>query len=474
MNQLLQHKWIFYSILTFLGLNFILIANDFHWFTLIPFALIVIFFALFSADKIFYTIAFFAPISFNIEELDIDFGLYIPTEPLLFGLTVLFFLRAISGFKLDKKLLTNGITIVVISHLAWIFITALTSSMPLVSIKFFISRFWFVIPLFFMAYFFLNDLSKMKKLLWLYITPLCFVVVYTFVRLWQQGFMDKASHWVMQPFFKDHTSYGAILAMVFPFAFYEFLRPNQTADKKFFKGLVFVILTIGVISSYTRAAWVSLVAALGIAILIWLKINWKLLLIGVIAVLGVLFHYQNDIQIMLNKNNQDSSQDLAEHVQSISNVATDASNLERLNRWNCAIKMFQEKPIFGFGPGTYMFQYGAFQHSADLTIISTNFGTLGNAHSEYLGPLAEQGLLGMVFVILLVIVFSVVAISTYYKLENKEEQNFLLVIFLGICTYFIHGVLNNYLDTDKASVLVWSFLAMIVVLNVNRGEKFKL
>ena len=29
----------------------------------------------------------------------------------------------------------------------------------------------------------------------------------------------------------------------------------------------------------------------------------------------------------------------------------------------------------------------------DLTIISTNFGDGGNAHSEYLSPLAEQGFL---------------------------------------------------------------------------------
>ena len=33
-----------------------------------------------------------------------------------------------------------------------------------------------------------------------------------------------------------------------------------------------------------------------------------------------------------------------------------------------------------------------FQDASDLTIISTNFGDGGNAHSEYLGPLSEQGI----------------------------------------------------------------------------------
>ena len=34
------------------------------------------------------------------------------------------------------------------------------------------------------------------------------------------------------------------------------------------------------------------------------------------------------------------------------NVSTDASNLERINRWNCAIRMYAERPFLGHGPGT--------------------------------------------------------------------------------------------------------------------------
>jgi hypothetical protein len=37
---------------------------------------------------------------------------------------------------------------------------------------------------------------------------------------------------------------------------------------------------------------------------------------------------------------------------------------------------------------------------------------------------------------------------------------------LSLVTYFTHGVLNNYMDTDKASVPIWSFIAIIVVIDV--------
>jgi putative inorganic carbon (hco3(-)) transporter len=33
-------------------------------------------------------------------------------------------------------------------------------------------------------------------------------------------------------------------------------------------------------------------------------------------------------------------------------------------------------------------------------------------------------------------------------------------------TYFIHGVLNNYLDTDKASIPFWGFIAIIVAIDI--------
>jgi len=39
-------------------------------------------------------------------------------------------------------------------------------------------------------------------------------------------------------------------------------------------------------------------------------------------------------------------------------------------------------------------------------------------------------------------------------------------IYLGLMTYFIHGVLNNYLDTDKASAPFWGFLAILVVIDL--------
>jgi hypothetical protein len=47
------------------------------------------------------------------------------------------------------------------------------------------------------------------------------------------------------------------------------------------------------------------------------------------------------------------------------------------------------------------------------------------------------------------------------------------MLFLGIFTYFVHGALNNFLDTDKASVPFWAFLAAITVLDLKYSTSKK-
>jgi O-antigen ligase len=128
--------------------------------------------------------------------------------------------------------------------------------------------------------------------------------------------------------------------------------------------------------------------------------------------------------------------------------------------------MFEERPFFGWGPGTYSFVYAPFQLSGEKTIISTNAGDMGNAHSEYIGPLCESGVLGTLT--FLGIVFTIIWTGwhLYYKLTDKVHRGLMLSILLGMVTYFLHGALNNFLDTDKASVPFWGFAAMLVAADL--------
>jgi O-antigen ligase len=186
----------------------------------------------------------------------------------------------------------------------------------------------------------------------------------------------------------------------------------------------------------------------------------------------VLFYNQlGEVIYQMGKNKQQSSANISEHVQSISNITNDDSNLERMNRWSCAWRMFLRKPVFGWGPGTYMFQYAPFQMVREKTVISTNMADRGNAHSEYLGPLSESGFLGMLSFIAIVVVTLVSGFNTYWKLKERKHKILILSVILGLITYYVHGVLNNFLDTDKASAPFWGFTAIIVALDIYNIRK---
>ena len=48
--------------------------------------------------------------------------------------------------------------------------------------------------------------------------------------------------------------------------------------------------------------------------------------------------------------------------------------------------------------------------------------------------------------------------------EDKEMKTLILTMVLALVTYFVHGILNNYLDTDKAAVPIWGFCAAFIAL----------
>jgi putative inorganic carbon (HCO3(-)) transporter len=39
-------------------------------------------------------------------------------------------------------------------------------------------------------------------------------------------------------------------------------------------------------------------------------------------------------------------------------------------------------------------------------------------------------------------------------------------VFLGLTTYYLHGALNNFLDTDKVAVPFWAFTAIVVLMDL--------
>lgn len=473
MTERVKLYWVYGLSILFILLNAALVVKEFYWSLLFPLAAVVLVMYIFALDKLLLLITFITPLAVNFRSFEANLGVSLPTEPMLFGVLLIFIIKLVAGGDYDKRIFRHPLTLAVILNLTWILITTFTSELPWISVKFLLARLWFVVPFFFVAAILFRKFSNTRRFIWLYTISLLIVIGYTLFRHAGYGFDEESGHWVMDPFYNDHTAYGAAIAMFIPFMAAFSFDKSYSFSIRTTSLIVFIVLIVAVILSYSRAAWISLIAAFAVYMAVLLRIKFKWIATVLIIFVISFFSFQHQIIEVLERNEQDSSTDLLEHVHSIYNITSDASNLERINRWQAGIRMFNERPYLGWGPGTYQFLYAPFQRSKEKTVISTNAGDLGNAHSEFIGPMAEQGFFGMVTVALILIIGIYTGLKVHKNTEDKRVKTMALVAVLSLVTYFTHGLLNNFLDTDKASVPVWGMFAMILALDLYHKKKLR-
>ena len=192
------------------------------------------------------------------------------------------------------------------------------------------------------------------------------MAIVTTVKHASYAFDEKIADWIVSPFYNDHTAYGAALAMYIPVMCGMLFMKNISNTIKILCFVLLTIFLISIIVSFARAGWLSLVVALAVLVSLLLKIKFRTILVTLIASVVIFMSFQTEILMILGRNNTDSDGDITANIESMSNISTDASNLERINRWSCAYEMFKERPVLGWGPGTYMFQYAPFQNEQDF------------------------------------------------------------------------------------------------------------
>ena len=449
----------------------LLVRKECYVFFALPVVLGVLLLYVYSIDKVMFLVALVTPLSVNIQNIMGNMSLSLPAEPLLMGMLIVYLANLILNGHYDKRIASHPISIVFYCMFIWMAFTTIASEVPLVSLKYILSRLWFIVPSFFFCTFLFKDRKNIDLFVWLYSLGLLIVVAYSIYRHSHWGFSNQSAHWVMTPFYNDHTAYGAALAMYFILALTYLFMPNVSLKLKIVIAGVVALLGLALMLSQCRTAWISVVAALGVLICVLLKIKFKWILTIAVVLMGLVFAFQNQIVDALEHNKQDASGDIVENIRSMTNISTDASNLERINRWQSAFRLFKERPIVGWGPGTYQFVYAPYQMSREKTIISTNLGDAGNAHSEYIGALAEMGVFGSLLMVAIVAVAVYCGLNAYKKAKEKSVRVLVLGVTLTVVSYFTHGFLNNFLDTDKLAVPVWSCLAIIAAIDMyHTGE----
>lgn len=442
----------------------------------LPVVLLLAWVAITKPKYILYFLAFATPLSVHLlDERYSSVNLSLPTEPLIIFLFIGVLLKMLKSKKLVVPEVTILLSVLILADFSWMTITAITSTMPIISAKYVLMKSWYIGIFYFLLTRYFRNESVAKKFIWSFIVAVVILSLYTLVVHAGGGFTRAYAYTAMRPFLPDHGMYAACISFVVPVLFVFTIHGRQmgyTSVMRVACLVLFLFMVLAVAMSFTRASWLSLVISLVLYLVFLLKIQFKQFILFVMLALGGILANMDYLLTDLSRNKNESDDNIENHLQSVGNVSSDPSNLERLNRWGSGVRMWEEKPIMGWGPGTYTFQYGQFQLPHEMTIISTNAGELGGIHSEYLRPLAESGFLGTVFLVLIVIAVFSIAFK-HQRVLRGSARYLSMAVFLGLVTYFAHGVLNNYTEFDIIAVPLYSFMAVLTAIELNLSHAKK-
>ena len=300
------------------------------------------------------------------------------------------------------------------------------------------------------------------------------IVIYATIQFYRHDFDIQSSVLIARPFYFDHALLSACLSLLAGIYGARLWVAFQSKKRKlsFAYLIIQAFLVAGIILSFSRAAWISFLISLvliGVVILFKFSKLWSMLtLVGIIGVLAIILTVATSNQAAPTSSKPDN---WLEHFSSITNFKDNVSNLERINRYRCAYRMFLDRPVIGFGAGTYRVAFLPYQKPEEMTRISVTTagvhppGRGGSAHSEYLRALSETGLPGFLILAGMVISVLITGLRIYFKSRHPCHGWYAIGILYGLCTFFVHGLFNNFLEQHKVSVLFWSMLMFLVLLD---------
>ncbi|MCK5763416.1 MAG: O-antigen ligase family protein [Clostridiales bacterium] len=141
------------------------------------------------------------------------------------------------------------------------------------------------------------------------------------------------------------------------------------------------------------------------------------------------------------------------------------SEFDRIGMWIAAIKLFKQSPLIGIGINNY-YKYYIYEHPF---FFQLHLQQLPVAHNLFLNTLAEQGIIGLsALVIILSRLFKNI---NYYVKSLSPKVKEIGFAFMG---FFVFFITHNLLDTVWTSYAheVSTMTLMIFILFVNISKKY--
>ncbi len=468
----IQLKYFCYFSFLLMAASAMTILFDQSGWLLLSMAVLLCFFIGHRPVVIFYILIASIPWSVEYKVSD-SFATDLPDEPLM--LLITFSIIAFIFFnkrKISWQKISSPLFLLLLLQFAWIFIASLFSTNTLTSYKFLLAKSWYLFAFVIAPVILLND---RKKILTTALTFSIGMILYTIVAMsrhaWQ-GFTFGSINESVEPFFRNHVTYSALLVCVFPLVvlFLDIVSKKQ----KLVLLVVLIFLVAATYFSYARGAWLAVFIGL---ITFWL-LKKRLLVYAyvlfILVMLSTVIWLKKDdryIKYAHDYNTTIFHTNFKEHL-----VATyrlkDVSTAERFYRWIAGVRMVKDYWQTGTGPGTFYPIYQGYAIGAFKTWVSRN-DDHSTVHNYFLLTLIEQGVIGLLLLLFLIGYLFYTAQRIYQQAKDifwKRTVTVVAVTLSMVCTV---NFLSDLIGTDKIGSVFYLCIAFLIIADSQTRKEIK-
>lgn len=419
---------------------------------------------------IFFLLIFSLPFSFEYH-FSASLGTDIPDEGLMVLASFIFIAHWIYQPSLvPGSFFRHPIFLILVIMLGWTLVSIIFSTHSWISIKFLLAKFWYLGAFVLAAYIVFSDPRNIKIAGLVLIISMFIIVLVVLIRHGFNGFQFANINKALQPFFRNHVNYSAMLVCLIPISIAAWkLLPSSY---KVLMLVVIVIFFIALFFSYSRGAWLALPIGIAAA---WLASKKKLFLAYIItllmvaSVLGWLINEDRYLRFAPEYRTTIFHEDFREHW-----VATyqlkDVSTAERFYRWVAGVRMVNDKCITGFGPNCFYEEYKPYAVPAFKTWVSRN-DDHSTVHNYFLLTAIEQGIPGLLLLICLFGAMIWFAEKNYHNAANDDERVIALTAASIISILLLLNFLSDLIETDKAGSIFFLCIAVLVTCTKDKSDR---
>lgn len=447
------------------------IFSFYYWVVIIPFVVLFFYLGWQQWQFIFFLLIF--SLSWSTEySFSASLGTDLPDEPLMVLTAALFiaywFYKPSEISQTWKHPLINLLFL----HLCWIFFSIFFSTDWLVSLKFFLAKSWYAAAFVFTPLIIFRNNRAIRIVALIFLFSILVLIILAMYRHYQLGLTFAKINDAVQPFFRNHVNYSAMVVCALPILMAVFQLHKKSRLLIILAG---IIVSCALFLSYSRGAWLALLIGAASYWLIQKKILFISFIAAIIFTTASLFWIsKNDryLQFAHDYKTTIFHKNFQEHL-----IATyrlkDVSTAERFNRWIAGVRMINNKWATGYGPNTFYINYKPYAIPVFRTWVSANKDR-STVHNYFLLTVIEQGLPGLFIFLLLVGSMLYYSQYLYKRIKDKFYKTTVMTCGVMLMMIIVVNFLSDLIETDKIGSLFFLCLATLVAADINtRNEELQ-